>query len=280
MIIWLASYPKSGNTYIRSFLSAYYFSDDGNFEFKHLKNIDQYPHKKFFDREIRSANDASKNWISSQKKINKNNKNFMFKTHSALVNFNNNAFTNSNNTLGIIYIVRDPRNVITSIKNHYSMNYKEALNMMLNKKEYLFDKTKKKDFSNFTFLGSWSDHYKSWIKPQTYNRLIIKFEDLENNKTKTLKRLIFFINQISGIKKIDENKLNNAIKTTDVEKLKEREKLEGFPEAISSKERKEKLVFFNLGFANKWEKILPEDIKMRLNGELKEDLKFWKYNKN
>ena len=39
MIIWLASYPKSGNTYLRSFLSTYFFSKDGNYSFDLLKNI-------------------------------------------------------------------------------------------------------------------------------------------------------------------------------------------------------------------------------------------------
>ena len=277
MIIWLASYPKSGNTYIRSFLCGYYFSKNGKFEFEHLKNIEQYPDKKFFDTEIKSAKDASKNWIRSQIKINKNNKNFIFKTHSALVNLNNNPFTNTNNTLGIIYIIRDPRNIITSIKNHYSMNYDEALNMMLNKKEYLYDKSKGNDLSRFTFLGSWSDHYKSWISSKNYNRLIIKFEDLENNKIETLKNLILFVNKISGIQKFDDNKFNNAVKSTNFKNLKKKEKLKGFPEAAQSKNSNKIQKFFNLGFDNKWHKILPEKIKMRLNGELKKDLKFWKY---
>ena len=40
MIIWIGSYPKSGNTYIRSFLSAYYFSEDGKFNFDLLKDIE------------------------------------------------------------------------------------------------------------------------------------------------------------------------------------------------------------------------------------------------
>ena len=48
MIIWIASYPKSGNTYIRSFLSAYYFSKDGEFEFDLLKNIKQFQNTEFF----------------------------------------------------------------------------------------------------------------------------------------------------------------------------------------------------------------------------------------
>ena len=47
MIIWIASYPKSGNTYIRSLLSAYYFSKDGKFEFSLLKNIKQFPDESF-----------------------------------------------------------------------------------------------------------------------------------------------------------------------------------------------------------------------------------------
>ena len=278
MIIWLASYPKSGNTYLRSFLCGYYFSKNGKFEFNQLKNIDQYPDKKFFDTEIKSAEDASKNWIKSQNKINLSKKNFIFKTHSALVTLNNNPFTSPNNTLGVIYIVRDPRNVITSIKNHYTMNYDEALNMMFNKNEYLYDKSKGNDLSRYTFLGSWSDHYKSWISAKNYNRIVIRYEDLENNKLETLKNLIIFVNKISGIKEIDEKKFRNAVQSTNFKNLRIKEKLEGFPEAVQSKQSKKTLKFFNLGFENKWQKILPENVKMRLNVELKDDLKFWKYN--
>ena len=50
MIIWLASYPKSGNTWVRSLLSAYYYSENGNFSFDLLKNIDVYPQKKYFNK--------------------------------------------------------------------------------------------------------------------------------------------------------------------------------------------------------------------------------------
>ena len=43
MIIWLASYPKSGNTLMRSMLAAYFFSSDGKFNFELLDNIKQFP---------------------------------------------------------------------------------------------------------------------------------------------------------------------------------------------------------------------------------------------
>jgi hypothetical protein len=47
MIIWISSYPKSGNTYLRSFLSSYYYSDNGKFDFDQLVNIHQFPSIKF-----------------------------------------------------------------------------------------------------------------------------------------------------------------------------------------------------------------------------------------
>ena len=48
MIIWLASFPKSGNTLVRSLLSSYFFSENGDFNFELLSNIKQFPKKVFF----------------------------------------------------------------------------------------------------------------------------------------------------------------------------------------------------------------------------------------
>jgi len=72
MIIWIASYPKSGNTWIRSLLSSYLFSKDGKFSFKLLKNIEQFSSKDFLSDKLKSSNYQaiiSKNWIPSQKII-------------------------------------------------------------------------------------------------------------------------------------------------------------------------------------------------------------------
>ena len=48
MFIWLASYPKSGNTLVRSLLSSYFFSKDGIFNFELIKNIKQFPLTELF----------------------------------------------------------------------------------------------------------------------------------------------------------------------------------------------------------------------------------------
>ena len=49
MIIWLASYPKSGNTFLRSLLASYFYSEDGDFEFEQLKKIEQFPVNENFE---------------------------------------------------------------------------------------------------------------------------------------------------------------------------------------------------------------------------------------
>ena len=61
MIIWLASYPKSGNTYVRAFLSAYYFSENGQFNFNQILNIDQFPHEKYFQEFTNNFRDINQN---------------------------------------------------------------------------------------------------------------------------------------------------------------------------------------------------------------------------
>ena len=67
MIIWIASYPKCGNTWVRSLLSAYYFSENGEFNFDLLKNIKQFPSPYFFPNKINTIEKASASWIPVQK---------------------------------------------------------------------------------------------------------------------------------------------------------------------------------------------------------------------
>ena len=134
MIIWLASYPKSGNTWLRSLLASYYFSDDGTFDFDLLKKIDAYPSVAYFKKykdNFSNPVSTSRYWISEQENINKDNKLRFFKTHNAMVKINGNSFTNENNTLAAIHIVRDPRNIITSIASHFLISQEEAFDFLI-----------------------------------------------------------------------------------------------------------------------------------------------------
>ena len=278
MIIWLASYPKSGNTWVRSLLSAYYYTKNGNFNFELLKNINVYPQQKYFDVKIDKPGEINSYWDASQEKIISEKKIKILKTHNSLLALNGKEFTKPKYTLGIIYIVRDPRNVITSLKNHYDLDYEQSLNFMLNEKKYLYDIQKKNDYADFHFLSSWSNHYKSWINNNLFKKMVIKYEDLENNTFKTLKNLIIYINDLFQVnEKIDEIKINNCIKTTNFEILKHKEKKEGFPENVYSKKTDKKIDFFNLGPKNKWGKVVPKKFHKKINNIFKEDLKNLKY---
>ena len=267
MIIWLASYPKSGNTWVRAFISAYYYSNDGKFDFSLLSNIKQFPDVEFFDDKISNIDEASAQWMNAQRKINKNKKIKIFKTHSCLGNYKDRPFTTSETTLGGIYIVRDPRNVFTSIKNHFSMNDDEALDMITDKKRGLI--SDKGIYSSYAFISSWSNHYLSWIENNQFRRLIVKYEDLLSNNYETFRDIIVFINTlINRTDGVDKKKLHKAIESTDFNLLKKKEMIEGLDKSVTSfkkwrnihKENKNQ--FFNLGPDNIWQnKIDKKSLK-------------------
>ena len=71
MFIWIASYPKSGNTLCRSMIASYFFSNDGIFNFDLIKNIKQFPETELFKTSgvnIKNEREVIKNYIKVQKK--------------------------------------------------------------------------------------------------------------------------------------------------------------------------------------------------------------------
>ncbi len=260
MIIWIASYPKCGNTWVRSLLSAYYFTKDGEFNFNLLKNIKQFPSKDFFETRVTSVEEASAMWIPIQKKIKETRKLYFLKTHNVYGAYKGNNFTTPEYTLGAINIVRDPRNVITSLMNHYSIDEEEALKMLSSVHRNLRDKNDKDDYSNYSFISSWSNNYNSWKISKNINKILIKYEDLEKNRLETFSKILNFVNKlINKDNEIDTNKLIKSISSTNFDVLKKREKVEGFDEAAYSNDRGERKTFFNLGNKNNYKKLLKNE---------------------
>jgi hypothetical protein len=278
MIFWIASYPKSGNTWLRALISAYYYSKEGIFNQSILNNIGQFPEKRHFvDFNYDSGNvtDTAKLWIKSQEKINKDKKIRFFKTHNTFGKVNNCDFTNKDNSAGCIYIVRDPRNVITSLENHYEMNHEEALKWITNLNKYIYDvhKIKEDGYSNFQFISSWSMNYKSWRVQKKIPIKIIQYENLLKETYVVFKDIIEFINKTLNIKEeVNRDKLKNSVNSTYFNKLKSDEKKNGFVEAVPSKKNERKIPFFNLGPDNDWRKILDKDQQLNLTKIFKEDL--------
>ena len=280
MIIWLASYPKSGNTYVRSFLSAYYFSKDGVFDFNQITNIKQFPDSEFINNKVDSVLEASKQWMPSQRKIIANKKIKFLKTHSCLGNYKGNTFTSNETSLGAIYIIRDPRNVFTSLKNHFSYDNEKALQMILDKKNVLMSK----GYESFSYIGSWASNYLSWLNYKNFRRLFIKYEDLLENKYETFRDIIVFSNTLMNRSEgVNKSKLQKAIETTNFNVLKNKEVKETFNSSdIGFKNwrnlhSENKNLFFNLGPENKWEKNLDKKIKEDIEINFNEEMKNLKY---
>ena len=270
MIIWLASYPKSGNTWVRSLLSAYLYSKDGIFNFDLLNKIRQFPSKEYFEFFLKKdqfydVKKISEYWIAAQDRINLMNEGVTFlKTHSALCALENNPFTNKINTKAAIYIVRDPRNLVTSFAHHYSMNIDESYNYIINEKKMLTESDfSAEDRGVASVLGSWSKHYESWTKIKFAPILVVKYEDLTNDTKKSFADILNFLNKFTKIK-IDEKKIFNTINSCTFEKMVEKEKKEGFSESAKSKKDNKKLNFFYLGKKNDWKNLLIPEIEKNL----------------
>ena len=274
MIIWLASYPKSGNTWVRLFLKSYLSDDKKKFSINEKRDdefkIERFPNIKVFkDMQINYDNffEISKNWITIQDRINLNNKLNILKTHNAMCTVNKNKFTNKENTLGAIYIVRDPRDVAVSFSYHMGKTLTEIVNNMIDKK-YLIsesDFTTEKKVSGSTLLSSWSNHYNSWKNYKSIKSIIIKYEDLVRNTADKFYEIVLYLNELYGTK-VDEKKILKSIELTNFKNLQNLEKEHGFEEITISK------TFFREGKIGSWKQKLDEKLSKKIENEFKNEM--------
>ncbi len=274
MIIWVASYPKSGNTLVRSMLSAYFYSKDGICNFDLIKHINQFPDSMYFERlgiNIQDKDEVIKNYIKVQESFNKKNTVRFFKTHSYLFNIKNNPFTNLNCSLGVIYIVRDPRNVVSSFAKWIKKSQDKAAEDMI--ESYMMGGNLLKENKIVHYVGPWNGNYNSWKsfkKPGRY--LLIKYEDLIKNKETTFRKILDFIYGIQGLKTVvDNKKISNVVLTSDFYKMKKLEEEHGFLEATLD-ENKKPIPFFDLGPKNDWTKILKPEIIKKIENAFKKEM--------
>ncbi len=279
MFVWLASYPKSGNTLVRSLLAAYFFSKDGTFSFDLIKNIKQFPHNPLFERlgvNIKNEKEVIKNYIKAQESINKKNEVQFLKTHSYLFNIEGNNFTNLDNSLGVIYVVRDPRNVVTSAAKFFNISPMDAADHLIHTTQLggnpLGSNSPDK---SIVYSGTWNGNFNSWKSFKSQGKyLLIKYEDLIADKEATLKKILKFIYKLKNINfEIDEIKLKNIIESTSFENMKNLEKEKGFEETRINIETKEKILFFNLGPKNDWKKLLDLELIKKIEKVFKKEMK-------
>ena len=254
MIIWLSSYPKSGNTWIRILLKNYFFSDKKIFS--NLNFIREYPKKYFFKNLIEEKNDEFKEFnpykysILSQDLINFNKEINLLKTHSCCGTINNNKFTNEENTLGFIYLIRDPRSVAISYAHHRNISYEKSAEIITDENNVVIDKDKV-----LTLMSSWKLNYLSWLK-SPYPRIIIKYEDLHKDTFENFKKILIFLNKFMKIE-INDSEIYKNIKKCSFDNLKYEEENFGFSERVGSDN------FFRKGLVDEWKsKLSRNSIKL------------------
>ena len=271
-IIWIASYPKSGNTWLRSFLSSYYFTQDGSFSFNLINNIPTFESDIFLPyiskkEAAKKPHRIAKYWIEVQKNSKLIDGDFIFlKTHNFCGEINSYSFTNSKYTLAFIYIVRDPREVVVSYSNHSNQSIEKCIEIITSiSPAYMLD-----EGMNYpVYIYNWGINYLSWKNFNTVPNLIIKYEDLISNTYKNFSKIIFFLHKI-GLPKIDKTKLKSSIYNTSFGNLQKLEKKHGFSEQRIPIDKK----FFNKGTTNSWRvKLSSKQVKIienRFQKEMKE----------
>ena len=271
-IIWISSYPKSGNTWTRYFLSNYFFNKQKiNSDFNILNKIDKFPPYKILQQllsedEIKeSAYNISKYWHDIQLEIIKEKDDFVFlKNHNALVSIEGRNLTEERFSLAFIYLVRDPRDIAVSYSNFdKTLSIDKAIERMTS--ENLYCHVTKKFPLDVEILGSWKFNYYSWKSGVAeVPRIIIKYEDLIKNTFETKLKIIEFLSNILNFK-VDRNHIKYSIEQSDFKRLKGIENKNKFHESTNT--------FFNSGKIGQWENILSPVQISRIENFCKDEMK-------
>jgi len=281
-IFWLASYPKSGNTLLRIILTSLFFTENGIFNLKLLEAIRQfestynvYKIKDYIGKDLYKLNDLSIFYKYLLKMQEKKYLNFkedfkFFKTHSGNFIIDNNPFTAEENIRGVIYVIRDPRDVCISWANHTGQTYEQSKDSMIDESlKIRWTKGNNNLFNDYnipnSFLSSWDKHVISWTsKNWKFPFLIIKFEDMVYKKEETIRVIANFFTDKYGFKFHNlDDKIINILKTTSFKNLEKEELKDGFAEAPKGKK------FFKTGTQKQWVKKLNKNQIFKLEEKFK-----------
>ena len=272
---WIASYPKSGNTWMRAIISSLFFTKSGNFNFKLLNNIayfdyiDSYKFVKTINqsdyKKLYDINVCCKYYLEAQRRADFKGDFSFFKTHSSNLFIKKYKYTNEELSKGLIYIVRDPRDICISHSHFHSISIEDSINRIFEKKTINFTPNKS-GVSVPVFVSSWDQHYLSWNRLDV-PKMIIRYEDLVLNTEENIRKIIFFFEENYNF--VFENKSNlikNILNTTNFNKLSNYEKKYGFKESNQN-------YFFRTGKSNQWLKILEKNQILKIETEFEPTMK-------
>lgn len=255
-ITWLASYPKSGNTWVRALLEAY---RTGIVDINHMSTcvgdlVPYFYHSVSPTGELTSENTRLlRSAALFHMKTLKPCDPLVVKTHYANVVVDEAAVIPPALTDRAIYIIRDPRDVAVSYAKHFDYTYDAAINAMADPQRVIVTEP----FEHI--LGSYSMHVKSWTCEQAYPILLVRYEQLLADPYKTFGGVLAFLGFT-----VNEERLHAAVELCDFSRLRAQEVEKGF------REKKGGDAFFNTGRAGVWESCLTNEQAERIVEDHKE----------
>jgi Sulfotransferase domain len=270
-VVWLASYPKSGNTWFRVFLTNLLSDSDIPANINDLTDTSISSSRKIFDEYTGlSSSDLTFNEIDSLRpevyrmQSAESDELLFKKVHDKYyLTERGEPLFPTEITRGAIYFIRNPLDVLVSFAYHSAKPVEKMLKT-LNNSEFAFCSHNDKLQNQLRqILGSWSDHVESWTKQENMPVHIIRYEDMIENTFESFKNAVKFI----GLEKLD-SEIKDAIKKSDFSVLAYQEKEDGFKEKmIKSKS------FFRKGKIGDWKNCLnqktTEEIILNHNAVMK-----------
>jgi len=257
--IWLASYPKSGNTWFRVFLTNLLSSSETPANINDLAESGIASSRKIFDDYTGlissdltfSEIDQLRPDVYRLQSLESSELLFK-KVHDKFYLINNNqALFPPEISRGAIYLIRNPLDVLVSFAYH-SAKPIESMITVLNDSEYAFcDRTDKLQNQLRQVMGSWSDHVKSWTEQNHIPVHVIRYEDLINKPYETFAKAVQFL----AIEKSEEQ-IKTAIQKSDFEILNKQETESGFKEKMIKAN-----TFFRKGKIGDWKNYLDDNMK-------------------
>ncbi len=251
-IVWLASYPKSGNTWTRLFLYNYLFNPNEPSPINEAHRIGPSDataalYRKLSKRTLDPTNTteilALRPEVISAHSSNGADVNFM-KTHNANTLAFGRPLIPAEFTRSAIYILRNPLDMAVSFAHHYGLSMDKTAEAIGNSGHAIYgDET-----LVHQFIGNWSKHVKSWTKAKKFKVCTLRYEDMLADPEASFGKALKSIGAPS-----DPARLRRAIEFSSFAESKKQEQEHGFVEQSQHSK-----TFFRSGKAGEGRKSLPQ----------------------
>jgi Sulfotransferase domain len=262
--IWIASYPKSGNTWVRVFIHNLMREIQGAAEGEQdINALDAYtswqmtasPYERILGKPVLDASHAeiAKTRLVVQKELAERQPGpFFIKTHNCVGNIEGYPTINMYMTLAAIYIIRNPLDIAISYAHHSGHTIDQIIRHMADTNAT----SSTKETVVYEFISSWSFHVGSWTTIPTRPVLILRYEDLLRAPERIFANVAAFLRL-----RPTPAQLDNAIAKSSFKALAEQEARDGFVERPKKAEK-----FFRQGKSGQWRDVLtPDQIRSIVN---------------